>query len=241
MGYSPEIAKKIKDGRSRFIAMALTYFLGVFNDNFFKQAAMLLAVSVGKNSLQGEATVWFSLPFIVFSAYAGWLADRFSKRNVVIAVKFLEFVAMLIGAAGLLTLNWFLIISMVFLMGLQSTLFGPALNGSIPELYPEVYVPKANAVIKLVTTVAILLGVALAGIALDQNWMDTEISFGRILVALSAVAIAGAGVLASFGTSKVAPPNKKLVFPLAGPLNSLKELLQISKDSELFIIYFGDI
>ena len=61
--------------------MVTTYSLGVFNDNFFKQAAMLLAVAAGKSELQGTAAILFSLPFILFSAPAGWLADKFIKTG----------------------------------------------------------------------------------------------------------------------------------------------------------------
>ena len=87
--------------------MAVTYFFGVFNDNFFKQAALLLAVSAGLSGLQGLATILFSLPFILFSAHGGWLADHFPKRQVIISVKVLELVAMAIGAYGLITLSVF--------------------------------------------------------------------------------------------------------------------------------------
>lgn len=215
-------------------AMAITYFMGVFNDNFFKQAVLLLAIVVGASSLQGNATELFSLPFILFSAVGGWLADRFSKRNVVIGVKFLELLAMLIGAYGILTLNWNFVLSMIFLMGLQSTLFGPALNGAIPEIYPESQVTKANALLKLVTTIAILLGIAMAGFALDQEWLHTKIPFGRVLVALVCPLIAAIGVAASFGIhhrqAAGTPP-----FPWTGPVKSLKDSLSLKDDPPLLL------
>ncbi|EKD36313.1 MAG: Major facilitator superfamily MFS_1, partial [uncultured bacterium] len=85
----------IQTVRGKFLAMAVTYCLGVFNDNYFKQAAMLMAVSAGLSGLQGTATVLFALPFVLFSAWAGWLADRFPKRGVVIWAKALELAAML--------------------------------------------------------------------------------------------------------------------------------------------------
>ena len=78
MKYDEATLSAIRKGRAKFIAMAVTYFLGVFNDNFFKQAALLLAIAAGLSKLQGDATLYFSLPFVLFSAYAGWLADRFS-------------------------------------------------------------------------------------------------------------------------------------------------------------------
>ncbi len=227
--------QEIKQARKRFIAMAVTYFLGVFNDNFFKQAVLLLAVSAGMSGLQGRATELFSLPFILFSAWGGWLADRFVKRRVVIGVKFLELAAMLIGAYGIITVNWNCVMAMIFLMGLQSTLFGPALNGSIPELYPSEYVTTANSVLKLVTTIAILLGMALAGFALDLHLMETKIPFGSLVVAGGVVCIALLGVLASFGVYSRPATGGKVPFPWTGPLQSIRELLALRKDSLLLL------
>lgn len=222
--------------RKRFIAMAMTYFLGVFNDNFFKQAVLLLAVGLGLNHIQGYATELFSLPFILFSAWGGWLADRFAKKQVVIGVKFLELAAMLIGAYGIWSMNWNCVLSMVFLMGLQSTLFGPALNGSIPELYPRAYVTRANALLKLVTTIGILLGMALAGFGLDQHWFATRIPFGRVLIAVTVVLIAALGVVASFGVfSRPASGTSATPFPWAGPLHSLRDLVLLKRDPLLLL------
>ena len=232
--------KEVRAARSRFIAMAATYFLGVFNDNFFKQAALLLAVVAGLSGLQGTATALFSLPFILFSAYGGWLADKYPKRQVIIGVKVLEVIAMTLGAYGIYTMNWTWILAMVFLMGLQSTFFGPALNGSIPELYPSWYVTKANALLKLVTTIAILLGMATAGIALDQHWLKTEIPFGRLLVCTVVLLVSILGLLASFGIRKTDSSGSHLPFPWAGPLVSLQDSLNLRRDPLLLLAVLGD-
>ncbi len=220
----------IRRARSKFIAMAVTYFLGVFNDNFFKQAVLLLAVAAGMSGLQGQATELFSLPFILFSAWGGWLADRFAKKHVVIGVKFLELAAMAIGAWGIITMNWTCVLAMVFLMGLQSTLFGPALNGSIPELYPADYVTTANSILKLVTTVAILLGMALAGMALDLHPLQTAIPFGRLLVAGVVIVVALGGVAASFGVPHRPASGGQQPFPWTGPLRSIHDLVELRAD-----------
>lgn len=168
------------------------------------------------------------------------MADRFSKRQVIIGVKFLEVVAMAMGAYGVLTLQWGWILVMVFLMGLQSTFFGPALNGSIPELYPSWYVTKANALLKLVTTVAILLGMAMAGIALDQHWMASEIPFGRILVCVVILSVALMGQLTAFGIKKMPGGGTTTPFPWTGPWVSLKDSLNLRKDPPLLLAVIGD-
>ena len=167
----------------RAAALGASYMLGAFNDNFFKQSALLLAVALQQSQYQAWGTLLFALPFVLFSAWGGWLADRFPKKNLVIAAKCLELTAMLAGAWGILHLNWAAIMLMLFCMGGSSTLFSPALNGSIPELFPRALVPRVNGFFKLCTTVSILLGVMLAGWALERQWLPTAIPFGRWLVA----------------------------------------------------------
>lgn len=240
MSYDAQVQEHIRQGRSKFIAMAATYFLGAFNDNFFKQAALLLAVSTTMTQLQGTATTLFALPFILFSAGAGWLADRYSKKHVVIGVKFLELLAMLVGAWGVITLQWTWILTMVFIMALQSTLFGPAINGSIPELYPSVYVTKANAVLKLVTTLAILLGIALAGIALDRGSPADNYYAGRLVVGGGVVLVALIGVLCSFGVVKRPAQGSKTPFPWMGPWHSACDLWRLRQDRPLLLAIMGD-
>ena len=186
-------------GNRKYQALALgtSYALGTFNDNFFKQAGLLLAVTTGNAVFQSQVTFLFALPFVLFSAWSGWLADRFAKRSLVICAKTLELAAMLAGAWGMVTLDWNWMLAMTFCMGLSSTLFSPALNGSIPELFPVGQVPRINALFKLGTTASILFGVFLAGIALDQAWIETAYPFGRWLVAILAVTVAAGGLVST--------------------------------------------
>lgn len=226
--------------RRAFSAMALAYFLGVFNDNFFKQAAMLMAIAAGMSALQGTATILFSLPFVLFSAWAGYCADRFPKSQVVVGSKILELVAMLIGAVGILTVNWPCILAMVFLMGLQSTLFGPALNGALPEVFSAEKVPAANAALKFASTSAILVGIASAGIVLDQNAGTGTVPFGRILVVAISIAAAVLGVAAAFACRKSPQPSTlPECFPWAGPIDNMKDLIRIRRNKDLFKALLG--
>ena len=232
-----------------FPAMAATYCLGVFNDNYFKQAAMLLAVSLGLNQLQGWATMLFALPFILFSAPGGWCADKFSKKKVIVASKVVEVAAMIVGGAGLLFVSWPCILAMVFLMGLQSTFFSPALNGAIPEIFPVEKVPKVNAILKLVTTLAILAGIAFAGISLDQKWMplarvrellSSVPSFGVMLVAIVAVIVSGLGLFASFAISPRPAAGGQKAFPWTGPFRSVSDIAEICRDRHFLLAILGD-
>ncbi len=191
-----KIVQQIREGRSKFAAMVVTYCLGVFNDSFFRQSAMLIAVAAGQKALQGYVMGIFTLPYLLFAAPAGWFADRFSKRRVLIAAKLLELLAMICGAVGIVTGNWGLIFAMVFVMGLQSAIFSPSLNGSIPELYPPSYITTANAILKGVVTVAILGGVGAAGFALrSKSAGPGGVALGRTMVAAIVVGVSVVGVL----------------------------------------------
>ncbi|MDD5676502.1 MAG: MFS transporter [Kiritimatiellae bacterium] len=228
--------------RTKFVAMAATFSLGVFNDNFYKQAVLLLAVGAGRPDMQGYALALFTLPFIVFAAPAGWMADRFPKRTIVIGAKTMELAAMLAGAAGVCSGHWWLIFTMLGLMGLQAACFSPALNGSIPELYPATYVAKANAILRIFVTVAILSGTAAAGFALDRSGTGLfGLARGPLMVALVVIAVAAAGLLVSLGVPKLPAAAPGVKFPWTGPADSIRQLGEILKDPPLAITIGADI
>jgi len=226
------LRRQVRQARGKFAAMAASYSLGVFNDQFYKEAAMLLAVSAGKSYLQNVALAVFTLPYLIAAAPAGWLADRFPKRTIVIAAKALEVAAMGVGAVGILTGSWPMILTMVATMGLQSAIFSPSLNGSIPELYPPAYVPVANGVLKMVVTAMILLGVASAGYVLDWR--------GRPAIAVGALAVALVGLVASFGVPRrpAAAPGAR--FPWTGPAKTFRVLASTRKDPMLAVTIAAD-
>ncbi len=226
----------LRRARGKFVAMASAYSLGTLNDNFFKQAAIFLAMAASKDDIAGHATKIFALPYLLFAAPAGWLADRFVKRRIVIGAKGLEVVAMLIGAVGIYYLNWPLILTMVGVMALQSAIFSPALNGSIPDLYPESYVTRANGNLRVAVTVAILLGYALAGKALNVGADGKTItSTGRLTVAIVALSVALVGLVVSFGTPRFPAKSPDAAFPWSGPWDTIRSLWRIRKDRLLAI------
>ena len=223
--------------------IAVTYCLGVFNDNYFKQAAMLIAVTMGLSYLQGTATLLFALPFVLFSSIAGWAADRFTKRKVIIFSKGLEVIAMFIGAAGLLFGNWYCILAMVFLMGLQSTFFSPAMNGSIPEMFDCSGVPRVNGIIKLLTTLSVLAGVAWAGLSLDFDVPIDGALFGSGVYVVAAMIIftAIAGFITSFKTRSKPAAGTAAPFPLLGPVSSFLDTIKITRDYQLLLAITADV
>jgi len=235
-----DIRAQIRRARGLFAAMVVAYALGVFNDNFFKQVAVLKAQYGGMRWLKGLALGLFALPYLLFSAYAGWLADRFPKRNIIIGTKIWELAAMLTGAVGVLTGSWVLIIAMVFMMGFQSAVFGPALNGSIPELYPASYVTQANATLKVFTTVAILLGMVVAGWLLSIEGVLFGQPIKHVIVASVAVVVSLMGVGASLGVPRRRAADPAVRFPLAGPVDTIRHLAALREDRPLLRTVFAD-
>jgi MFS family permease len=205
--------------------MTGTYCLGAFNDNFFKQGAFLSAVSLRMESMQGYVALAMTLPYILLAAPAGWLADRFAKRHVVIAAKALELVAMLLGAAGLIWNHWPLVLTMAFIMGLQSCVFSPALNGALPELFSGPEVTRANAVVKAAVTVAILAGLVLAGVVRDLG--------GEPALGLAVIVVAVIGVTVSFAVPHRPPADPDARFPWLWIVETGRRLASIRRDRPL--------
>lgn len=185
-------------------------------------------------------TFLFALPFVLFSAWSGWLADRFAKKSLVICAKTLELAAMLAGAWGMVTLDWNWMLAMTFCMGLSSTLFSPALNGSIPELFPVGQVPRINALFKLGTTASILFGVFLAGIALDQAWIETAYPFGRWLVAILAVTVAAGGLVSTAFIPAYPGAGSRNPFPWSAVIDSFRFLRTLRKDGPLHLVIWAE-
>ncbi|WAW10173.1 MFS transporter [Oxalobacter vibrioformis] len=237
------------DSRKTLFSMGSCYAMGTFNDNFFKQAALLLAATAGIGYVQGVATILFALPFVICSAWAGWLADRRPKNTLVILSKCVELGAMLLGVLALVYTSWFGMVLVIFLMGLQSTFFSPALNGAIPENFSAEEVPRVNALMKLATTVTILLGIALGGIFLDvpaifpEKWIpEGDFGAGRVAVGVVGVLMAVAGILAAFGIRKSRPTAvSDEPFPLLGPADSVRHAVEYKReDPSLFLALAGE-
>ena len=227
------MAEQIHRGRMLFIAMAVAYTLGNFNDNFNKQAVSLLALSHHHTGLPGLITILFTIPFLLFYAAAGWLAVRFPRRRVIIASKAMELIFLSLGAVGIMTLNWPLIVIVIFLMAIQATIFGPALSGCIPDVYPESYVVHANARLTSATTAGILLGVVAAGLVLNLKGTVHGLPLGRLIAACSLVGVSVIGLLVSFGVPYRPAGNPKEPFPWLGPVSSLQDLWNLRTDGLL--------
>ena len=168
----------------RFAPFFWVQFLGAGNDNVFKFAFTVLVtyqLQVGwlPPSLAGLAIgAFFILPFVLFSATSGQLADKYPKEVLIRFVKSLEIAIMALAGFGFMQQNVPLLLACVFLMGLHSTLFGPVKFAYLPQHLNERELTGGNGMVEMGTFVAILLGNVTGGllIALPQvgpAWVAT--------------------------------------------------------------------
>jgi acyl-[acyl-carrier-protein]-phospholipid O-acyltransferase/long-chain-fatty-acid--[acyl-carrier-protein] ligase len=198
-----------------FWGMAVTQFLGAFNDNVFKQLILLLATptvlelkqGTGED-LQSEAQYVFAGAFLLFSGFAGYLSDRFSKRPVIILAKVAEIVVMALGFIGFWYYGLIGVTGMfvvLFFMGTQSAFFGPAKYGILPEMIRPADLPRANGIFLMLTFLAIIFGVATAGgllqvLGKERVWIASFVCIGIAMV----------GTCTSFWVRRVPPAEPDL-------------------------------
>jgi len=183
--------------------------LGAFNDNVFKNVLLLLLTFVAvprygwdTGLLNNLAAALFILPFLLFSAWGGLLADRLDKRRLVRHLKVLELVTMTMAAAAVWYEAYAVLLALLFMMGTQSALFGPVKYAILPQHLSPTELVKGNAWISLGTFLSILLGTLLAGLlaSLDGVW-------SRGSIAATLVALALLGLVASLWVPS-APPSQ---------------------------------
>ena len=154
----------------RFAPFFWTQFLGAGNDNLFKFAFTVmvtyqLRVEWLPTELAGLVIgALFILPFLLFSATSGQLADKYDKRSLIRLVKTLEIAIMLFAAWGFWRSNAAALLGCVFLMGLHSTLFGPVKFAYLPQHLSERELTGGNGMVEMGTFVAILLGNVAGGL-----------------------------------------------------------------------------
>ncbi|MFO1021782.1 MAG: MFS transporter [Planctomycetales bacterium] len=160
---------KLRRNRS-FWGMTVAQFLGAFNDNLYKQLILLWCLDHARKSAdyyQPIAMLIFALPFVLLSGYAGYLADRFRKQQIVLLCKIAEVLIMLLGMGAFATEHLGIMFFVLFLMGVHSAFFGPSKYGILPEIVQEHDLPKANGIFQLTTFMAIIFGMIFAGAVKD--------------------------------------------------------------------------
>jgi len=203
----------------RFAPFFGTQFLGAFNDNLFKNALVVLLTfqSAQWTTLKPEllanlAAGIFILPFFLFSATAGQLADKYDKALLSRLVKVLEMGIMGVAAAGFALHSLPVLMGALFLLGLHSTLFGPVKYAILPQHLHEDELVGGNALIEAGTFVAILIGTLAGGLLAGSVEHPAWIAVGGFVVAA-----------AGYVTSRGIPPAPAPEPTLAVNLNPLTE------------------
>ncbi|MES2142390.1 MAG: acyl-[ACP]--phospholipid O-acyltransferase [Pseudomonadota bacterium] len=196
----------------RFLPLFIIQFLGAFNDNVFKNALIVLITyqfflqsALWQQFSVTLAAGLFILPFFLFSAFAGQLADKLSKKRLIIIIKSFELVFMGLAALGFYLHALGLLMLTLFLMGMHSTFFGPIKYAILPDILEKTELLGGNALIEASTFMAILLGTLLGGLLIVSHAGITWVSV--IMLASSAI-----GWLTSFymPTTPKAKPDLKI-------------------------------
>ena len=194
----------------RFAPLFLTQFLGAFNDNLYKNALIVLVTfqSAQWTSLRPEilanlAAGLFILPFFFFSATAGQIADKYDKAKLARLTKVLEVMIMGVAIAGFVLHSLALLLFALFLLGLQSTLFGPIKFAILPQHLREEELVGGNAQVGAGTFVAILVGTLSGGLLAGAG-------VAPVWIAMAGLGVAVAGYLASRGIPAAPPPAPEL-------------------------------
>lgn len=181
----------------RFLPFFCTQFLGAFNDNVYKNALVILLAfhaasltAINPGTLVNLCAGLFILPFFLFSATAGQIADKYDKASIIRYVKLLEIAIMFAGAAGFFFQNVALLMAVLFLMGLHSTIFGPVKYSILPQHLRPTEIVGGNGLVEMGTFLAILLGTILGGLLVAQAQF-------ALYVSATVVSIAVLGYLAS--------------------------------------------
>ncbi len=195
----------------RFMPFFMTQGLGAFNDNIFKNALAATLVFEGSrmsglntDQLVNLSALVFILPFFLFSALFGQFADKFEKSVQIRRVKLFEVVIMLLATLGFWLNNVPLLLFVLFLLGLQSTIFGPIKYGILPQILRPEELVGGNALVEMGTFVAILAG-TIAG----PQLAGIEVSW-PYWVSVAGLAVAGAGYLYSLRIPVAAPEAPEL-------------------------------
>ncbi|MBN8924645.1 MAG: glycerol acyltransferase [Rhodanobacter sp. 68-29] len=183
-------------GQRRFAPFFWTQALGAFNDNAFRNALlMLVAFQLGLDDHAASvytnfAPALFILPFFLFSASAGQLAEKFEKTRIIRWVKLFEIAAMAIAAVGFITHHVSLLLVVLFMMGLHSTVFGPIKYAILPQALKPAELVGGNGLVEMGTQLAMLLGMIAGNVVMGVAGV------GPWLAAAVTIAVAVTGYLA---------------------------------------------
>lgn len=214
--------------QKRFLPLFVTQFLGAFNDNLFKNALVVLITFILVKELPVKHEILVTLagcllivPMFIFSALAGALADKYEKAKLIRIIKLAEIILMALGALGFMLHNVTLLMTVLFLLGVQATFFGPLKYSILPAHLAEDELVGGTALIEMGTFLAILLGNILGVVLI-------VLPNGIMAISLAILLVAILGFVSSCFIPKAAAPAPDL--PIS--LNVIKETVAIVKFSQ---------
>ncbi|ELX09974.1 phospholipid/glycerol acyltransferase [Janthinobacterium sp. HH01] len=225
----------------RFAPFFWTQFLGAFNDNLFKTALVVmltfdalswttLSPSLITNLIPGL----FILPYVLFSATAGQLADKFEKSGLTRFVKWLEVAIMCIAGVGWMTHTLWLLVTAVVGMGIHSTLFGPVKYAYLPQQLKPDELIGGNGVTEMGTFVGILLGEILGAVLVVQK------PNGIVFEAVATIAVALLGLIASYRIPNAPAPVPELKVSWNFVGESIRNINFSRKNRVVFLSMLGN-
>ena len=189
--YQPETNQFGLLARRRFLPFFATQFLGAFNDNLYKNTLILLLafsatadMALSSNTLINVAALLFILPFFIFSATAGQIADKFDKAWLIRRIKLCEIGIMLLAAIAFMTNSMMALFALLFLMGTQSSFFGPVKYSILPQHLHESELVGGNGLVEMGTFVAIILGLVGANLLFTGGDDHSLAALGVVCVAI---------------------------------------------------------
>jgi len=217
----------------------VTQCQNAFSDNALKNLVILIVLSrpmsqSDRDNAVALAGALFALPFITFSMFGGWLADRFSKQRVMTGVKVAEVFIMLFAALALGLHSLPLELGAVFLMGCHSALFGPSKYGILPEILPLDKLSWGNGILELLSFVGIILGTLSGGILAGRFTASPWLS-GLLLAALAL-----GGWAASLLIPRVPPANPQRTLQLNPVKDLVFQLRRMAADPLLWRANLGN-
>lgn len=224
-------------GKKRFAPFFWTQFAGAFNDNVYKNVLILMIAFQSTSALNGNSDILinmaaglFILPFFLFSAFAGQIADKYEKSKLIRIIKVAEIIIMIFAAVALYFEHTPLLLILLFFMGTQSTFFGPVKYSIMPQHLDESELVGGNALVEMGTFISILLGTIAGGILVNQ---------GRYYAAITIVVVAVAGWLVSvkIPSAKPSSPDLKISWNLFK--QSVKMITYARKDRVVFLSILG--
>ncbi|MEW4451959.1 MFS transporter [Bremerella sp. JC817] len=222
-----------------FIGLVLTQFFGAANDNIFRW----FAIGIGKEqhpeyvgSILMAGTACMVAPYLIFAPHAAYFADRYSKRSVIVACKLAEIVIMLLGICLAWSGHLFWLFSVVFLLGAQSAMYGPAKLGAIPEILKTKHISSANGIIGLATVVATALGTVVGNLLSDITHQgETNLWLAGIIM----VGFAAVGIVTSLWIQNLPINQPVLKFPWDPIKSTLLDLKALRKNKAIFYVALG--